>query len=979
MKERWFRILLVAVLLAGLAVRVYGAWLCRHDTSTDRGRVGLMAKHIAEGVEFPVFFYGGAYLGSVEPAASAAMIRMLGPGGFALNLGTALMAFLLLPVVYGWAREAGGRAAGIAATLFCVIGPFGYFFFMASPRGGYAATLLFSSIVLWLTGRLAFAETRKEPPSVWSYAALGVAAGLGWWANQLVTASLATAVFCIVAAARLRVFRARFFVAAAAFFVASAPWWIWNAAHDWATFNFLRSFGDRTTVANGLKLFFVDRFFSLTDLSLPPDALSIVALLIYIALLVAAVAVVARRALRGTFTLAETHVAVALLFLALSAALFSRSHYATNGSSRYLLPLVPVIAVLAGWAVARARGRVGRGVAWALLALLAATQVRGVVAAFTEGEHKDAAWGEVPALAGFCEARGIEVLYGNIWNHWINYASGERCTVADLMAEPYAPYEKKAELAERCGMLGDMENLGAFVNSSGGARAITELGGFRVQHDFRPPPRDARPVARERIGSVTDPRICDGSVGESLDFEVAPGGEEAIEIEFAKPLRVGGIRLRCREHYYPWLCVVEGRAPRSGRWRELLPETAGTLFFWSGPRWYWFGLFHRQEHRFDSREPVAALRVRFRGADRAYTVKLLEMDVLEKDKRLPDPAAADMDALIELLDKRGIRRLYADRWLSARVRRDSGGRIATIEPSFMGRTVHSLLHSPAAEYANLELLGRDAAFLVERYEAPRARSLMEDAGLRLREAEVGPWVLFDFEPGAWDERAAAFPGLQWAGYGCLKLGHDEYASRKAAWLCAGAAGADAGEKEALLREALETYPRSERAMAMLQEALEDRGDMDGAQAVLRRRAEAFVPPVASAVRFSNGAELRGVGTDTNEVARGGRFRLSYYWSCPAAAAGAPLVTFVHFEAGRGRYQDDHAFMEGVPEALIRNQASPEVFRVNREVRVPADAPPGVYAVKVGVYDPRTEERLGVKTALPKKRGAVTLPVRIVVR
>ena len=155
-KRPQFHSIAVAILLlAGLAVRIGGAWVYRHDTSVDRCRVGIMAKHMAEGRDFPVFFYGGAYLGSFEPAVSAVFCRLLGPTGFALNLGTALLGFLLLPVAYLWAREAAGRHAGLVAMLVCLFGPFGYFYFLASPRGGYAATLLSMALVLWWTGRVA--------------------------------------------------------------------------------------------------------------------------------------------------------------------------------------------------------------------------------------------------------------------------------------------------------------------------------------------------------------------------------------------------------------------------------------------------------------------------------------------------------------------------------------------------------------------------------------------------------------------------------------------------------------------------------------------------------------------------------------------------------------------------------------------------------------------------------------------------------
>ena len=82
------RAVLIALLVIGAAVRLAGAWLFRNPDNPDQGIVALMAKHIAEGLPFPVFFYGQAYLGSLEPVVSALLCRIFGYSGFAVTLGT---------------------------------------------------------------------------------------------------------------------------------------------------------------------------------------------------------------------------------------------------------------------------------------------------------------------------------------------------------------------------------------------------------------------------------------------------------------------------------------------------------------------------------------------------------------------------------------------------------------------------------------------------------------------------------------------------------------------------------------------------------------------------------------------------------------------------------------------------------------------------------------------------------------------------
>ena len=81
--DRWA----LAALLLGVAARIWGAWACRFLVVPDTAVVGLMARHMAALKEFPVFFYGQAYMGSLEPLASALLVRLLGPTGFAVTLG----------------------------------------------------------------------------------------------------------------------------------------------------------------------------------------------------------------------------------------------------------------------------------------------------------------------------------------------------------------------------------------------------------------------------------------------------------------------------------------------------------------------------------------------------------------------------------------------------------------------------------------------------------------------------------------------------------------------------------------------------------------------------------------------------------------------------------------------------------------------------------------------------------------------------
>ena len=75
----------IALLLLALAAGLWLLWataaLCL-NISPDYAIVVTMARDIAHGRGFPVFFYGQAYMGSLEPAFSALLCRLFGDGPF---------------------------------------------------------------------------------------------------------------------------------------------------------------------------------------------------------------------------------------------------------------------------------------------------------------------------------------------------------------------------------------------------------------------------------------------------------------------------------------------------------------------------------------------------------------------------------------------------------------------------------------------------------------------------------------------------------------------------------------------------------------------------------------------------------------------------------------------------------------------------------------------------------------------------------
>lgn len=958
-------LVLLGLLLVGLAVRVYGAWLCRYDTSSDRGRVGIMALHMAQGRDWPVFFYGGAYLGSVEPAASALFIRALGPSGFALNLGTAAFGFLLLLLLYKWGRETGGPVAGLVAVALSLVGPFGYFYFLASPRGGYAATLFFGSVVLWLAGRIFTKAQSGSNPAHVEILAAGLAAGLAWWSHQLSAAALATAALAIAWGAGRKTFSPRYGIGGLAFFVASAPWWIWNATHDWATLKLGGSFGSAMPLHTGLRMFFGERLPEVYDFA--PLSSNIASAFTVVALLgvLAGLGALGARIRRLGPSLRRCHVTVIVLFVLVSAILYAGSHYALNRSTRYLLPLLPPLAVMVGAAVSLFRHRVVRASAMGLVLLIVVGQAVSVRKAFVAERGKDAPWHDVPKLVEFCRQQDIEVLYGNIWQHWINFASAERCTVCDLMAEPYAPYARAAERATRCGLLGNFENLAAFLAATCATGQISTFEHLAVQHDFQPSNRHTSPLPTEKIVRVTDESgrdlewLCDFAAGSHEEWTISPNtpnGKE-ISISLAEPQAIAGVRIRCIEHYYPWLVTIEGRISDSEAWQTLLPETHGTLFFWSGPRWYWFGLYYRQDYRWASRA-LSQLRIRLLPAEKPYVVKPDEITLLRDDGLREIPSPSDLEALRRTLQSIGARRLYADRWLSAQLAATPENDWIVPQPSFMQRSIHALIEPTRAEYVVVESLGSNTVFIVERGEEALCEQRLSELGVAVRKETVPPWVILAVDTARCEPAVAAVPGLQWTGWTLFELPREDYIKQRAAWRLQHAqSAADDAARAMDIRMATQEYPAFSQFV-------------DEHRISFARRPQ----PIAE---FAKGLKLVSVECPSESVRPGDEVSLNYNWLCPSNTPLAGRVAFVHFETPGFRFQDDHPLFEHIPMEQVRFQPfAGEVFTEKRTVRIPPDAPSGVYEIRLGVYRADSGRRERVRSHLPTRHRALTLPTKL---
>ncbi len=976
------RIALALLLAVGIGVHVFAATCAQYRANTDFSIGGLMAKHMAARTEFPVFFYGQGYMGSVEPGVAALLGMVFGFSPLVTPLGTVALAAVFLVLIYLWGRDASGsRWGGIAALSLCVVGNGVYYYYTSGALIGYTSTLVFGSAVVWLANRIAGQALRSERLAPVDCLLMGAAAGLGWWANQLIVVFYMPAAISLLIGLRGRIWRLGMWLALGAFFVASMPWWVWNITHHWGTFAFGGSLG-RTPLVEGLG------YLAVTILPFAGvagwSAGSVARGLVYAAALVAWALITARSLRRwpvqeqALHLLAPWFAALALLVL------FSISHYAPLCEVRYLMPLYPVLAVAVGVLVAWLRQRLRFGLAWVPVLVLLWPHRLAFEDALQRRAQNLALWDQAIELAAWAAKQDIPVFFGVYRDHWINYVVDEKICVTELNYERYAPYAVRTELADRFAVLNDALGFNVFRLTSGTTGSVARVGGYRLAYDLTPPPLDWQYLTKERIralgqadGRDVTTNLLDDDLDTQLSFLDPPFDRPAeLTYQLAAPTAVSGVRMLSRDDRYPAGIAVDV-SDDGTQWREIVPAAPSTPYFWSGPRLFYGGLFYVQEYRWPA---VTASFLRLR-LPTSYGMAVSEIMLLEQQispTMAPPPLV--VSELVGLLEQRGIDQLYANRWLGGRVHAATGGRIRTPHARLFERTVNQ--PPLPQDNAALELeLGPRTAFIVAGPDAPRARRLLLSQGISMRETPLGAWIVFDFAPDQWRAEFRRATRMYWTEYGPF-AGKQLYAKRRAAQLYGEAAkalatpGTDPANAFADLRLALELYPHYQPALDLLAQWA-DRGATDGDPgSLLQELARQVVPDQPCAVRFRHGFQLLGVNVAPIAVVPGQAVEMTWFWRCPPQAKPWQWAVFVHFQAGQRRFQDDHVLLGNIPAQDLAFQPFPEIFTATRTVVVPADTAPGEYKIWCGLYDRVTGKRLRLSTDDTHRDQAVQLPVSL---
>ena len=993
---------IVLALLAALfaVARLLTAWFLRDEVNGDLAIVQMMVRDMTSGGAIPAFFYGQAYMGSLEPVVNAAFHLLFGRTNFGTELGTAFFAALMAVAVVRMARRAGGEWAAVAALAFCVVGPMPFAHYAVSPRGGYGVLLFTTAGLLDLGAQLICEERHGNRCRTWVAAAAGLLAGLGFWCDQLVFPAAAAVAVCVLLLAPALLVRVRFWLAAALGFAAgSAPFWIWNARNGWESFKMAGSLvADSSVAARNLHLLATERLPMLLGVNPPyasrPLASAVLAAFLLLALLALRVFAPLPRRIhpdeRPQPVGAKVQIALCLVFLAVFLGCFLGSHFAVFQTPRYLLPVLPVFAVLAGVACSSTRFRSANLLAAALLLLLVGWQIRQLPNLAARGRRDADRTAGYRKAAAYLAGKGTDVAYCAFRHNSLNLVGGGSIAFTDSGLERVPAFRRRAETADTPVVVDDFLGVARWAVTSGGSACVTNIGGLRLATDIRPPPAAVEEVTLEPR-SVSANGVPDVAALLDRNYVTAwelDGDSGELEITLPEPIPVCGVRMLVSGFDAKARIRVWGRSGPDAPFRHLSPVVPNVACRWSGPRFYPDSRNPILEARFPA-SSVDAVRIVLRAPVTDGALRpVRELQILTPAAdAAPAPAApADwhraVDALIGLLRRQGVSRLYASRWIADAVSEKTKGAIWTnhdpdLHPKATGAPLPRIRPKP------LDIDGF-TALLVSPSGISSMRMALKRSWIKMREVHAGPLGML-FIP----ESIQVFPvgfGTDW-GLGFLFDPDCTTFFPSAEW-------------EELVVENPQTgvtwtqdYPPTVPQLRYwLNESL-----TDGKTVALQQALDLLTrPTLGGEARFADLHAWRGarILNDRAPACPGGAVRLRHYWSSPRRALpdGRLYRVFVHFIGPDGcRFQDDFALdipPEGPDTTGLESRARTSfpvrldkhgyysddaeiLWHVDRRVVLPGDAPPGLYEMRVGLYDAvYFSRRLPLVTRLPHRRKAV---------
>lgn len=231
LSTRWIIIIIIVIAVIWKAILLF---LNAFPFNSDEAIVGLMARHILAG-ERPIFFYGQAYMGSLDAYLVALGFSIFGTEIWVIRLVQIALYLGVLYSTYSISNKIFRNSlAPVFSLILMAIPTVNQTLYTTVSLGGYGEALLLGNLVLLIVFTLDekkdLENKSKKKPTI-SLLILGFSTGLGLWANGLTLIySIPSILFLFWRTIKAKkgndIFRFIIFIFIG-FLIGSLPWWLY--------------------------------------------------------------------------------------------------------------------------------------------------------------------------------------------------------------------------------------------------------------------------------------------------------------------------------------------------------------------------------------------------------------------------------------------------------------------------------------------------------------------------------------------------------------------------------------------------------------------------------------------------------------------------------------------------------------------------------------------------------------------------------
>ena len=410
------------------------------NVHTDAAVILMMGKHILEKGEFPIFYYGQNWFGSLSAVVHAAVFLALGGiPPWSIHVAPLLFFLGFCLALYLLTRDALGPAVASWALLWNVVTPVRLSEYSVLPHGGYVEALMLGTVLLWLSVRLPLAQETWRKSGY--YVLLGLTGGVAWWTSPLVIYQVLASGVYVVMREKLAALWKGTVLSLPAFFIGAAPFFYFYVTDPYSNILSLGGGYALSHIPTGLYLLFAERLPPYLDWDLLREKVPLAFGLVVVVYAWATLFFLWR--LRKSFRAQHPlrNAAIFPIFFVIFVLLLTASAHIRRDAPHYALPLSAFFPVALGFLLVHVP-RALKPLAWsgwaALFLLHGWTTVTWVVKDAPNAE----AWTQgYLSLMGSLEAKGVRRLYtpSTPGSEILNFYARERVIASLMVGERYAP------------------------------------------------------------------------------------------------------------------------------------------------------------------------------------------------------------------------------------------------------------------------------------------------------------------------------------------------------------------------------------------------------------------------------------------------------------------------------------------------------------------------------------------------------------